>query len=99
MRILFLFLIQFYSQEASNTTIIINKTPLNDISSPVEDAFMPLIIWQIGEEDEDENNKGQNSSVVLPHLDNICSHGRLASAKGQYVRIIRKYIVYLNLRT
>ncbi|SKC89242.1 hypothetical protein [Ohtaekwangia koreensis] len=99
MRILFLFLIQFYSQEASNTTIIINETPLNDISSPVEDALVPSIIWQVGEEDEYENSKGQNSSVALPRLDHGGYHGRFASAKNQFARIIRKYIVYLNLRT
>lgn len=97
MRILFLFLIRFYSLTLTVDTVIISEEiPFDDISFVEEDNLELPVVGEIEKEEEDENSKWYSIFVALPHSGYSYSCSIPTSVK--FVSCIRKYILYLNLR-
>lgn len=97
MRILFLFLIRFYSLTlAVDATFISEEIPFDDVSVVIEDELELPVVCELEKEEEDENSKWYSVFIALPHSDYSGCLCRLVSVK--LVRSIRKYILYLNIR-
>jgi len=99
MRILFLFLIRFYSLAVVvDHPAIPASIGVDDISFANEDEPELPMVCEIAEEEEDENqNRWYSIFSVLPHSASNYFFQKLVSEK--FIKIIFRYILYLNIRT
>ena len=99
MRILFLYLIQFYSLAlAADHTIVREETAFDDIVYEAEDASEIPEVFAFENEEEDECHKWYREIVAFPHSDYRCYDYKRADVV-KFIRIIPRYILYLNIRT
>jgi hypothetical protein len=97
MRILFLFLIRFYSLTLPvDAALISEESSFDDVSIVIEDGIELPVVCEIEKEENDENSKWYAEFIALPHSDYSCCVRKLVTAK--LVASIPKFILYLNIR-
>jgi hypothetical protein len=96
MRILFVFLIHFYSLVQADYAARQQETVFDDACCVIEDDIDVPIDLEFENEEEDENSKGYSVFIAFPHSDFNCRFERLVSIT--FTGIIPKYILYLAIR-